>query len=42
MQTAIQAADETGVAFLPQKGRCATGSQLDLAVSVFHMGITLN
>lgn len=30
------------VSFLLQKGRCATGSQLDLAVSVFHMGITLN
>lgn len=27
---------------LPRKRRKATGSQLDLAVSVFHMGITLN
>lgn len=42
MQSAIHAAASTGVSFLPQKARCAAGSQLDLAVSVFHMGITLN
>lgn len=38
----MQTAMETAASLLALEGRRATGSQLELAVSVLHMGITLN